>query len=636
MSRFPIWMCVFLLLWAAPAFSQPEASVRVAEELAPPGGLALIQIELTEPVPILTGDVTVARNGNVLGDMCGIGLFSSTLDVIGAGTRQGAQTRVRFVGFSGQVGVTPDLPMMAFAFEVSPQAGLGAQGSLDIIESSLRLEAPGGTIYRNDLKAGTVTVGGISITEVIPSNGIIPAGSRITFRGVGFQPDSRIDIEGADLNSFQVASATEIFAIAGQTFRIENRRIRLRNDDGAQDIFYTFTTAKLEPATTNPVLRTAIPILSPNAVSQALLTASPDLLGLTVRNPNATAASVRVRAFSAGGTVLADRTVSIEANAQNTLTPSEWLNGANLSEASTYAVESEQPVQSLGLRLEDGAFAPVLLREGPPPVEQPPANPRISQGGWVLATLSPAQNGIAPLAITTLFGEGFAPAGFSQAVGPNDITGGSLPTQLGGACVEIDGQRSPLFYVSDKQINLQATYVGPGAAFAVVVRGCGTAEESRSPAEVVAVAARMPALFVLRLDGASGVNPVAALHGGGPQIAGDPQQVAGATPARPGEFVSVFATGLGATDPPLLAGAIPAETVPDGLARVTGPVVVRIGNREVPSDDVFYAGAAPCCAGLYQVVFRVLPDLTSGQYPVEVSVDGVSSPPGPYLAVQNP
>jgi hypothetical protein len=79
------------------------------------------------------------------------------LDVVGVGTRMGDQTRIRFLGFSGQVGLSQDLPVMVLAFEISPAAGLGAQGSLEILESTLRLEAPGGTIYRNDVKQGSVT-----------------------------------------------------------------------------------------------------------------------------------------------------------------------------------------------------------------------------------------------------------------------------------------------------------------------------------------------------------------------------------------------------------------------------------------------------------------------------------------------
>lgn len=346
------------------------------------------------------------------------------------------------------------------------------------------------------------------------------------------------------------------------------------------------------------------------------------------------ATNVRVRAFDASGAELANHVMALAAETQMVLTPSEWLGGEDISGAATFAIESDQPVQTLGLRFDDGAFAPVVLSDEPAP-SAPSANPVISRGGWVLGTLSPVQNEISPLAITTLFGAGFAPDGFSAATGPADVVAGRLPARLGGVCVEIDGTRAPLFFVAHNQVNLQALDLRAGTASAVVIRGCGTVEESRSAPETVTVSPRRPAWFVLGAD-PSGANPIAALHGGGPTVAADPADVPGATPAAPGEAVSLFATGLGQTDPPLNPGIIPETALPGGLARVTAPSSVRIGGRTLPPADVLYVGAAPCCAGLYQVVVRLRGDLADGQHPVEIAVDGFTSPPGPYLTVRRP
>ncbi len=627
MSR-AIIVWILLSLVPAPAPAQQEASVRVAEETAPPGGVAVIQIELTEPVPILTGDVTVGKGGSVLGRLCGLGLFSSALDVVGVGTRQGDQTRIRFLGFSGQVGLSEDLPVMVVAFDIEPGAAIGARGSLDIIESTLRLEAPGGAIYRNDIKPGTVTVGGVSITAVSPSNGIVPAGAQIQFHGVGFQPDADVDVDGVDLNNVQVLNSAEIVATAAQTFRIENRRIRLRNRaNETEDFFYTFTSAKLAPASANALLRDAIPVHSATTLQQGTLAASPDLVGLSVRNLNATPANVRVRAFDAAGSQIADRTTALAAEIESTLTPGEWLAGADLAGAVTFAFEADQPVQALGLRFEDQSFSPAVLSDAPPPVPAPPTRPAINSGGWIQAPLTPVQNVLAPLAITTLFGSGFAPQGFSAEAGPADVRGGRLPTNLGGVCVEIEGRRAPLFFVSEGQINVQALGHSAGAVSAVVVRGCGTTEESRSAPETVAAAARNPAWFVLGSD-PSGVNPIAALHGGGPVVVTDAQ------PGASGEVVSLFATGLGATVPPLAPGVIPRAVMPGVPPVVEGAVSVRVGGAILPAADVLYVGAAPCCAGLYQVTVRLPANAPSGRLPVSISIDGAASPPGPYLSVE--
>ena len=121
-------------------------------------------------------------------------------------------------------------------------------------------------------------------------------------------------------------------------------------------------------------------------------------------------------------------------------------------------------------------------------------------------------------------------------------------------------------------------------------------------------------------------------------MVGSPGLIPGAefTPASPGEFVSLFLTGLGPTDPPLEAGEIPAQRFPgsNGQARVTNEISVTIGGIAVSPEDIFYAGVAPCCAGLYQLVIRIPLNAPDGDLTVIVTVKGVSSPEGPFVTVK--
>jgi uncharacterized protein (TIGR03437 family) len=106
--------------------------------------------------------------------------------------------------------------------------------------------------------------------------------------------------------------------------------------------------------------------------------------------------------------------------------------------------------------------------------------------------------------------------------------------------------------------------------------------------------------------------------------------------AEPGGIVSLFGTAFGNTQPALVAGAIPGLTVPDGVARVTQPFSVTVGGIAVPPEDIFYVGAAPCCAGLDQLVIRVPANAPSGNLAVRLTIGGVSSPEGPYITVKRP
>ena len=272
----------------------------------------------------------------------------------------------------------------------------------------------------------------------------------------------------------------------------------------------------------------------------------------------------------------------------------------------------------------------VTLTPAPTTPPPPAAMPSISAGGVVLASGTPLVNRISPNAIISVFGQDFAPQG-TLATAPTLNPAGRVAANLAATCLEIDGERVPLFYVAPTQINVQVPhYLTPRTARLNVIRGCGTANEQRSAAASATVAAVSPAFFNF-VSNPDGRNPVVALHGDGPDLAGPPGAVAGAvlTPAEPGEVVTLFGTGFGPTKPPLATGEIPGAA-----ANLANAVSFSVGGIAVAAQDVFYAGAAPCCAGLYQFAVRLPDNLPDGNAPVTAAVQGVSTPSGPFLAIR--
>ena len=67
---------------------------------------------------------------------------------------------------------------------------------------------------------------------------------------------------------------------------------------------------------------------------------------------------------------------------------------------------------------------------------------------------------------------------------------------------------------------------------------------------------------------------------------------------------------------------------------LAGEISFTFGGIAVPPWDVSYAGAAPCCAGLYQFTVRVPVVVPDGHIPVIATVQGVATPAGPYLTVR--
>ena len=260
----------------------------------------------------------------------------------------------------------------------------------------------------------------------------------------------------------------------------------------------------------------------------------------------------------------------------------------------------------------------------------PASTPRISAGGVVLATQTPLVSRISPNAIISVFGHEFAG---TQTLNPVIDAAGGIAVNLAATCLEIGGKRAPLFVVTPGQINAQVPHdLAPGEAALAAICGCGTANEQRSAAASATVAAVSPAFFNL-VNNADGRNPLVALHGGGPALIGAPGLLPGAefTPAAPGEVVTLYGTGFGPTEPAIAAGRIPGAA-----ANLTNVVAFAVGGIAVPAQDVLYTGASPCCAGLYQFTVRLPADVPDGDATVTATVQGVSTPEGPYLTVRRP
>ena len=107
-----------------------------------------------------------------------------------------------------------------------------------------------------------------------------------------------------------------------------------------------------------------------------------------------------------------------------------------------------------------------------------------------------------------------------------------LPTTLGDTSVTFNNIPAPLFFVSGTQINAQVPFEVPTSAVSVLVKRGNNA----SAVQAVNAAGVSPGIFTVNQQG---TGPGATLH------ADDFQPVSQSAPARPGEFLLIFCTGLG-------------------------------------------------------------------------------------------
>jgi uncharacterized protein (TIGR03437 family) len=257
--------------------------------------------------------------------------------------------------------------------------------------------------------------------------------------------------------------------------------------------------------------------------------------------------------------------------------------------------------------------------------------PQITSGGVEGAALSvPAVQALSTGGIASIFGANFGAGAVFQKVGSSDLVNGQVPVNFQGICVTVAGVNAPIFGASNTQVNFQVPLLSnTGPAPVQVITGCGTANQLTSNAVVVPAQAATPEFFYF-VQSANGINPVAATDAisGVGIAAASLFPGSGFAPAHPNEYVTVYATGFGATNPAVAPGAFPAQ-----LASAIGAVTVTLGGVAIPAANVLYAGVTPGGPGLYQVNLLIPANTPNGDLPLIIQVGGQQSPAGAYLTV---
>ena len=242
--------------------------------------------------------------------------------------------------------------------------------------------------------------------------------------------------------------------------------------------------------------------------------------------------------------------------------------------------------------------------------------------GSVSCMRSAASSGgraIAPGEIVDILGNGIGPA---QALSASAASG-HIPSSLGGVQVLFNGVPAPLLSAGPNQLRAVVpfeTEAGPptlnwsGAATIQILNGSTTVQPVMAP-----MAAAAPEIFTV--DGRPGGQAL--------MINEDGTLNSEQNPARQDSIVTIYATGLNNTQPPLATGTIAAAA-----ASLAFDLALNAGSAGVW--EITYAGAAPgFVAGLIQINFRVPASSYHGPYDVSLTVSpSVRSQAGVYFYIQ--
>jgi uncharacterized protein (TIGR03437 family) len=204
--------------------------------------------------------------------------------------------------------------------------------------------------------------------------------------------------------------------------------------------------------------------------------------------------------------------------------------------------------------------------------------------------------------------------GTSLSYNTRSRSSGDTDMGFGGVYVLVNNQFALLSYISPLQINFLLPYeINLQQATIQVVR-----EGTAGPPVAVPLADCAPALFLQTVDTAIAAHSK------------DWTVVTPESPARAGEIIILYATGLGLFAQPLDYMEIPVTA---DLIQRRADFTLWLDDQAVDDKLVEYVGAAPLFTGVYQINLH-LPDQIRANPEVRISLGDKSSPTGIRLLAQ--
>ena len=355
---------------AIPGFAGVE--LKILDEIVPPGGMLQMKVSVTEPKPILKGrqgarflqSFSAPQGAALFNQIQGIALFSKVGDASAVAVLGSGDVQFYFNSPLSSFGTGVDYPVMVVDIPVAADAVAGQTADLTLDTSTAQWLDPSSQEYPLLFSPGVMTVGGnISISSVTPGGTVVPAGKTISIKGVGFNPDAKVQINNANVATSHYISANEVQVTLNRSVNMEHQRVRVTNQSTNERAeYYSYQRTAALGSSTHPLVAASYPLFSRATWTQAYLDSvlhGTMFSGLALQNLRAQTARVRLELYSAQGVLLTARSVSVPTNTRMARDFVELFPGFTPSDGTWVRIVSATPVQVLGL-LGDDASGQVL------------------------------------------------------------------------------------------------------------------------------------------------------------------------------------------------------------------------------------------------------------------------------------
>jgi hypothetical protein len=340
-------------------------TLRIPDESAPAGGMVQMKVLTTEVTPISGGRPAFAYDSAFFGAAAGFGIMAPNGEIAGAAIIDGARVQVVYDGTSL---LTANYPIMTIVLPI--RAGAAPKSSAEFAldpASTWNFANLGPTTAV--VKPATVTVGGtISIGDVVPGEGVWPAGTVVSVRGTGFDAKTTLKVNDAGVRITRFVSPTEMQFVLSQPTEIRGLRITASGSNSAT--YYAYMRGITSVVSSRTLLASVEPIFSVAQRTRATIAPALPMSGaqyeaVALQNPNLVDVAVGLSLRAADGTVLYETSRRLAARERLALEASELLDGVAPPAGSTIIVAASQPIDAFSLLCDEGtgSVIPVLPLE---------------------------------------------------------------------------------------------------------------------------------------------------------------------------------------------------------------------------------------------------------------------------------
>ena len=391
-------MTLCLLFGWLTAFGQTILEPRIVSETLPSGGLMQIKLDVTSPHPITVGRPKFVLDGDFDG-VDGVSIFSPGGDAYGVAVVLNQRFTAHFISPQASLGTQLNYPYLVIATRIKPGLPTGKMIPINFDEAATFFVAPGGANYSVPLpKNGILTIGGsIAISNVVPGGGSLPSGSVIRLLGTGFTTQTTVAVDGVLINNLTFVSPTEMSFVLGEAADLTSRRIRAKNRDNFESVYYSYLRDLVNGTSTRPLLNACHPVFANLTVTSVGLTipAAPanGFNAVTLRNSSFAQIEVQLELVSPFGSSLARTSVTLPATSRHSRTILE-LFGVDASANSQVRITSAAAIQVMGLTGDDSLGTVTAFAAGPLGAAQMLVNPASLQFDSAIGGAAPSSQNV--------------------------------------------------------------------------------------------------------------------------------------------------------------------------------------------------------------------------------------------------